>query len=297
MTSLSNVLAPFSELNDLKRIYSAGRTGSAATRLFTTAWTALTDGSRADVVAGWIVGRALAAARLGDIEGALLVAAGVSLADTQQIEQSAMQAVAGAMLTPVQDLIDRGRSVELSPESECPAFVAALSQQPRAGMTCPGQPRILLEPPENHADHCLMVAVYGVLLSSHYHAAPGRVFLAALSHHFHNAGLPDSGFAGEALLGPHLKTVMAHFTDDCLRQLAPALRAEVEQARAILPDANTPDGRAFHAADVIDRVLQLNQYTRAATLTPEQMLDEMELVHAGPVKAFQDDVLRQAGLL
>ena len=109
--------------------------------------------------------------------------------------------------------------------------------------------------------------------------------------------MPDSGFTGEVLLGPHLQTVMAHFIDVCLRQLGPALRAEVERARAILPDAATPEGRAFHAADVLDRVLQLNQYSRAATLTPERMLGEMELVHAGPVKAFQDDVLRRAGLL
>ena len=142
-----------------------------------------------------------------------------------------------------------------------------------------------------------MVAVYGVLLSPRYEAQPGRVFLAALSHHLHNAGLPDSGFTGEMLLGPHLAIAMEHYTELCLQQLGPALRERVEAARALLPDAKTADSRAFHAADVIDRVLQLRQYRRASTLTPERMLDEMELVHAGPVKGFQDEVLRQAGLL
>ena len=52
----------------------------------------------------------------------------------------------------------------------------------------------------------------------------------------------------------------------------------------------------FHAADAIDRVLQISQYRRAGALTASQMLDEMELVHAGPVKTFQDQVLREAGL-
>ena len=240
MTSLSAVLAPFSELNDLKRIYSSGRTGSVATRLFASAWMALTGGISVDAIAGWIAGRALAAARLGDIDRALLLAAGVSSTDAQHIERDAMQAVAGSMLVPIQGLIDRGYLVQPSSHTKCPAFVLALSRQPRAGITCPGRPRIVLEPPENHADHCLMVAIYGMLLSSFYDADPGRVFLAALSHHFHNAGLPDSGFTGEALLGPHLQTVMAHFTSDCLVQLAPALRVEVEQSRAILPDASTP---------------------------------------------------------
>ena len=71
----------------------------------------------------------------------------------------------------------------------------------------------------------------------------------------------------------------------------------MEAARSILPDAATPEGRAFHAADVLDRVLQVEQYRRAADLTRERFLGEMELVHAGPVKAFHDGVLRQAGLL
>lgn len=156
---------------------------------------------------------------------------------------------------------------------------------------------MLLEPPENHAEHCLIAAVYAVLLAPNYKADPTRVFLAALAHHFHNAGMPDSGFTGEMLLGPHLETFVAHHVRACLEQLAFPLREHVEDARAILRDADSPEGRAFHAADVLDRVLQSLQYTRAATLTAEQMLGEMELVHAGPVKAFQDGVLREAGLL
>ncbi|WP_204268457.1 hypothetical protein, partial [Escherichia coli] len=71
-------------------------------------------------------------------------------------------------------------------EGRVPAFVAALAEQPRAGVTCPGKPRILFEPPENHAEHCLVVAVYGVVLSPFYRADPGTVFLAAMAHHFHN---------------------------------------------------------------------------------------------------------------
>ena len=143
----------------------------------------------------------------------------------------------------------------------------------------------------------MMVAVYGVLLAPLYGAERDLVFLAALAHHFHNAGLPDSGFAGEALLGPHLPALADHFTAACLAELPPSLRRDATRARSILADADTPEGRAFHAADAIDRVLQVNQYMRAASLTPAKVLGEMELVHDGPVKAFQDDVLRRVGLL
>ncbi len=80
------------------------------------------------------------------------------------------------------------------------------------------------------------------------------VFLAALAHHLHNAAMPDSGFTGEMLLGEHLDAVIAQANALALAQLPAALRATVEAARRILPDAETPEGRAFHAADVIDRV-------------------------------------------
>ena len=296
--ALSTTIDTLIELNDLKRITSAGRTGSIATRLFHDAWAALNNGASVDMVAGWITGRALAAARLGDIDRSVLVAAGVPEADARAILLEAIEAVAGGPFAAVRPLVE-GMVVRELPDGDlpAPAFVAALSAQPRAGITCPGKPRIMLEPPENHAEHCVVVAVYGVLLARSYEADPGRVFLAGLAHHFHNAGMPDSGFTGEVLLGGHLDTVMAHHNAACLHQLSSPLRGEVERARAILPDADTADGRTFHAADVLDRVLQLNQYMRAAALTPARMLGEMELVHAGPVKAFQDDVLRRAGLL
>ena len=290
-------LGTFVEMNDLKRVYSAGRSGSIATRMFGEAWAALVAGMSAADVAGWITGRALAAARLGDIDLPVLVGAGVPAADARAILLQAAEAVGEAVMAPLRALIEANIKRHPSSGVTSPDFVVALAQQPRAGITCPGKPRILLEPPENHADHCLMVAVYGVVLAPAYEADPGLVFLAALSHHFHNARMPDSGFTGEMLLGRHLETLMIHHTNACLAQLAPDLRSAVVAARTILPNADTAEGRAFHAADVLDRVLQLNQYTQAASLTPERMLGEMELVHAGPVKGFQDDVLRQAGLL
>ena len=242
---------------------------------------------------------ALGAARLGDIDGAILMSAGLNEAEIVGILHAAIEAVGSVLPSTDRRACCRAIAEPLRNPTPVPVpgFVSALERQPRAGITSPGKPRIVLEPAESHAEHCLLVAVYGVLLASSYDADPARVFLAALAHHFHNAGLPDSGFTGEMLLGPHLATVMQHYTAVCLDELDAPLRRAVVDARMILPDAGTPEGRAFHAADVLDRVLQTNQYMRASSLTPGRVLDEMELVHAGPVKAFQDDVLREAGLL
>lgn len=288
----------FVELNDLKRITAAGRSGSIATRLFKQAWGSLVDGIAPAAVALQITGRALAAARLADLDRSLLSEAGLSHPDVSAILHTAIDAVGASLPKPLRQALQRATDQAAGPVSgpRLPAFVEALAVQPRAGMTCPGKPRILLEPPENHADHCLMVAVYGVVLAPVFEADAGTVFLAALAHHLHNAAMPDAGFTGEVLLGEQLGPVIAHFTEAGLRQLMPPLREAVEGARAVLPDALTPEGRAFHAADAIDRVLQISQYGRASALTAGQMLGEMELVHAGPVKTFQDEVLHEAGL-
>ena len=60
-----------------------------------------------------------------------------------------------------------------------PAFAEALIRQPRAGATCPGKPRIVLEPPEGHGDHCMIVAVLACLVAPRFGADPGQAFLAA----------------------------------------------------------------------------------------------------------------------
>ena len=59
----------------------------------------------------------------------------------------------------------------------------------------------------------------------------------------------------------------------------------------------TPEARAFHVGDVLDRVLEIEQHGRAAQLTMAVVLNDYGLVHDGPVKAFHDRVLHDAGLM
>ena len=59
---------------------------------------------------------------------------------------------------------------------------------------------------------------------------------------------------------------------------------------------SVPEAQAFHAADVLDRVLQVHHHARAAAFTADQALVELELVHEGPVQAFHDEVLAASGL-
>ncbi|TXN69594.1 HD domain-containing protein [Methylobacterium sp. WL6] len=280
------------EMNDLKRVRSAGRVGSIAERLFAQGWSALTGGAPAEDVALDVTATALAATRLCDLDAAFLAAAGLPDAAVSGVLVEGFDSVTTALDPHLRDALrDRLRHRAEHPQGTVPGFVAALAQQPRAGVTCPGRPRILLEPPENHAEHCLVVAVYGVVLSPFYRADPATVFLAAMAHHFHNAAMPDAGFTGEMLLGDHLGPIMARTTQWALDELDGPLRGSVERARAVLPDDATAEGRAFHAADCSDRVLQIAQHLRAASLTMGTVLDEMELVHAGPVKGFHDRVL------
>ena len=281
------------EAGDLKRVRSAGRFGSIAERLFARGWAHLTGGVPPEEVALEITATALAATRLCDLDEAFLSAAGLTDEQVTGVLVAGFDAVTEPVDPALRErLRERLRNRREMAEGRVPAFVAALAEQPRAGVTCPGKPRILFEPPENHAEHCLVVAVYGVVLSPFYRADPGTVFLAAMAHHFHNAAMPDAGFTGEMLLGDLLWPVMRETTEWALDELEPELRGEVERARAVLPDDATAEGRAFHAADAIDRVLQIAQHLRGASTTMGQVLDDMELVHAGPVKDFHDRVLR-----
>ena len=180
--------------------------------------------------------------------------------------------------------------------AEPPAFVERLVRQPRAGPTCANKPRVVLLPAESHADHCYVVAVASVLVSPLFGADPTVPFVAAMSHHFFNVVLPDAGDYGDQLLGAHSAPLMAHVTEEVLATLPGALAARVREARRILPHTDTPEARAFHAADTLDRVLEMDAHARAAGFTLSQAMQDLELIHAGPMQAYENAVLAAAGL-
>ena len=174
-------------------------------------------------------------------------------------------------------------------------FIDVLCQQPRAGATKPGKPRLLLTPPEMHSDHCLTTAVFAVLLSPHYGAERAQPFLTGLAHHLHNAVLPDCGFGGEVLLDDWLADIIRRAQDKALADLNGPLARTIRESLAVHENLELAAGRAVSAADVLDRVLDVQWRTRVAHVQDEDILSELELVHAGPIKQFQTDLAARSG--
>ena len=293
--SLASVVPLAAELCDLKRIRDASSPDSLASRLFRRAWAALLAGQAVTEVAMGTTADAVAAARLGGINRAVLLDAGLSEQEAGAVLACSFDEVSAPIDAALAGQLHRHVGQPAYP-GPAPVFAEALIRQPRAGATCPGKPRIVLEPPEGHGDHCLVVAVLAVLLAPRYSADPATAFLAGMAHHLHNAALPDSGFAGEMLLGEHLAPIMQRLFARALATLPAPLRDATAAALAHIQDASTPVGQAFHAADVIDRVLQMRHFDQVARFTVDQALDDMDLVHAGPVQAFHFAVLQDAGL-
>ena len=290
------------EMNDLKRVGTPNQAGSLAQDGFRRAWEALIAGEAPAQVARWELAGAIASARLGAIDAVVLGRVGLDPAQVIAVLKSGIHAVAAGLapevLGPIRDAVDTMPAYRAQfPESgKLPSWVAALARQPRAGATRPGHPRLILEPAENHAEHCYLTAVYAALVALLTGADPAAPFVAALAHHFHNAVLPDSGFAGEELLGEHLGPIMDRLNAEALAELAEPLRATVVEARQLLAHADTPEARAFHAGDVLDRVIQMDQFARVAAFELRQALHDLDLVHPGPLQAMQLAVLADVGL-
>lgn len=292
----AGLLPLFRELGDLKRIHSAGRPGSIASRLFQAAWAGLVSGIDVAEVTLRTTAAAVAAARLGDLDLTKLLELEVDHAAAVAILERAFNAVAAAVAPDLAMSLRNALAAGPLPAGDVPPFVLLLAEQPRAGVTAPGKPRIMLTPAENHAEHSLVVAVYGVLAAPAFGADPVDVFLAGMAHHLHSAAMPDSGYAGEVLLGKHLGTVIATARAQAAAQLSPELRARLDRATAPLASDRTAAARAFHAADVIDRVLEIEQHLAAQRVDMALVLDDYGLVHDGPVKPFHDRVLAAVGL-
>lgn len=290
-------LAPLlREVGDAKRVRVASAPGSLAEQAFSRAWARLVEGEDPEPVALSETAAAVARARLGGVDAEVLRAAGLSGREAAAVLRRAFAEVSGVLHVEVRERLCEALPLVRRPVAPPPLLAGVLNRQPRAGATCPGLPRILVEPPESHGDHCLTVAVYGVLIAPLVGADPVVPFLIGLAHHLHNAFLPDAGFAGEVLLGEHLTRVMNTLEERELTALPVDLADRLRDVLVLRADAVAPASQAFHAADVLDRVLQVHHHARAAGFTATQALDDLELVHAGPVQAFHTGVLAAAGL-
>jgi 5'-deoxynucleotidase YfbR-like HD superfamily hydrolase len=287
--------ALLAELGDLKRVRAAGRSGSLAEQAFLRSWDALAAGADPAAVALHETARALAATRLSAVDADVLCAGGMSASCAAALLRSTVRDIADDAGLADGERLAQAVAVRSRP-GDPPDFASVLCDQPRAGATAPGRPRLVLEPAESHGDHCLTVAVYAVLLAPGYDAEPGACFVAGLAHHLHNAGMPDAGFAGEAALGCELEPLQAAFREQALAQLQRPLRDLARTAARHALEVETAEGRAVVAADVLDRVLQMRHFQRAASFTLDQALDELELVHAGPLQAYGNATVKAAGL-
>ena len=153
----------------------------------------------------------------------------------------------------------------------------------------------MLEPAESHADHSQAVAVAAVLIAGQASADVAAPFLAGLSHHLHNATLPDAGFAAEELLGAHWPALVDQAREQALRELPPRLAAKVRQSLSLVDRADDDLSRAFQTADVFDRVIEAEHFERIARYSLADALGARGLVHAGPLQGFQQSVLALAG--
>ena len=352
MTTISELLPLFRELNDLKRLRIAGATGSIAERLFRRSWARLIAGEPLQTVALSETANAVVAAKLAGIDATVLRVGGLEETAALEVLRRAFDASAdvlptafaahlrahigekqvGSLTIPNVGAIGEVGEVDefggigkvvgskqgtsaaekiegaaagsfeqsasvLEKVNHVPEFVELLARQPRAGATRPGMGRIVLEPTENHAEHCGIVAVNCVLAAAVYGADAGAAFLTGLSHHFHNAYLPDAGDAGDHLLGEHHARLMQTFRERALAQLPGELARNAWASLDSVYRSDTPASKSFQAADSLDRVLEMEWHARSAEFTLGVALEQMDIIHPGPVQAFQLEVMREVGFM
>ena len=295
--SVSNLVPLLWEIGNLKRVRAAHLAGSVAENLFRQAWAQIASGASVRQTALKTAADAVVAAQIGAIDRSVLDSAGLSSVEINEILKRSFDFARALDDDQKNELWQALDSETESREGKVPQFVEMLARQPRSGATKIGAPRLIFDLPENHAEHCLSVAVFAVLLAPVFAADIETVFLAALAHHFHNASLPDAGFAGEEMLGDKLPKVFRAFREKCLQELPAELGGKIRKTFVLIETAAMPEARAFHAADVIDRVLQMRHHAEAAGFTLQYAMEEMELVHAGAIQTFHYEILRAAKLI
>ena len=302
MSDLAQIgeLAPLlRQMNGLKRVKSHGLyLASVADRTFLRGWTRLMAKEDATEVAISETVETVAAVRIAALDANVLRDHGVDAASGRKLVKAAVMEAGGAINPSLRSKLLDAAGTAPEPDFEYPEFIEALLNQPRAGATHPTQPRLFLEPAESHGDHCGMVAAYAVLLSPTFGADVGTVFMIGLAHHLFNASLPDIGFAGDRLLAKFglAEKVTAAAFEKAYEQMDEPLRSTVREALTHTKRVDTPEAKAFHAADVIDRTLEMAWHAESAGFTLADAMGRMNVVHEAPEQLLQRDVLEAAGI-
>lgn len=297
-TAIAEHMGFLREINDVKRLYARNLGSHSYTSLVFFGATKALHCNEPLQAAAWcaaIVG----AARLGAITPSVLRDIEIDRFDRTVILKNSIlahESLAMPLLGCLSDaceLLDQICIENTLPNSD---WASRLAASPRAGATCPGKPRIALEPAEMHSDHCTMVAAYGFLLADTFGADREDAWLIGLCHHLHNAYLPDAGFTGEILLGNHLAPVIDSLRLRVLDTFSGRYRDRVSRLFNEINDLESPLAQTFHAADTIDRVVQMEHYERAARFKVAQALEEFNLVHEGAAQEFQHALLQSIGI-
>ena len=307
------MLQTLSPLQDLKRQQPAHYDQSIASSFFIEAWERFFYGENPEKIALKITAKALIAVILPGFDTHFFAKAKImqdeaNIIFSKVLKEEYQQKLHPELYKKLTEILPESitelyakddlkrEDIDYQYSRKAYAFVDVLCKQPRAGATKPGVDRLLLVPPEMHSDHCLLVAVYAVLLSESFDADIGLPFLTGLAHHLHNAVLPDCGFAGETALGESLATIIRNGREEALKYIPEKSAEQIRKAINNHENLTNPEGRASSAADVLDRVLDIKWRIRAASVTEDDLLGELDLVHDGPIKNFQNQVLHSVGL-
>lgn len=298
------------QLQDLKRIRSAEFAGTFAAHRYRQVLHRLAQGLEGShtlpCFSKFALEETLLAVittRLGALSPEVLRRLGVPSRQIREICQAAFDEHKGAWhgVMPESAFEEMVQASDLSKEllsgnQPLDTLINRLCAEPRAGATAPHKQRVLVVPQESQAEHCYLTAVTAVTLAGYFDADPGQTFTTALLHHLHNAYMPDAGFAGEVLLGESLDSVIWAARQQAFTHLAPPLRELATQAAATMTHLETPLARVVNAADAIDRVLQTRFHQQMAAFDAKRVQRELNLVHEGPLQAFQNAVLQTLGV-
>ncbi len=297
LDALPDLLPLFRQIVDLKRLRTAeAPSSSLAERLFLRAWTRLLAGKAVEAVALRETAAALVATRLAGIDAGVLAGHSLAKRDRQSLLAKALRDAAAPLGQGLAQRLEAALPDADHSAADAPPFALRLADQPRAGVTCPGKPRLVLAPAESHADHCASVAVLAACLAPLAGADPAEAFLVGIVHHLHNATLPDAGHAGDVFLSTHGAQLMDAAQQRVWPAIPEPLRRRAQKALAHTQTLGTPEAYAFQAADVLDRVLEIEWHARSARFTMDEVLGEMNLVHEGFAEKLHAEVLEAGGL-
>lgn len=180
---------------------------------------------------------------------------------------------------------------------ESDKWLVMLCQTTRSGYAGLNVVKCIPVPTEKEAEHSLVCALITAVLCRLHNEPSELSCIVSLFHHLRCLAIPNCDHEADVILGQWSDDIREYTHHEIVRSFPDKLQKILHRSFSAYKEGHQGPARRYYEADILDRTLQLNYYSRMNRLQNREVMTDYDFFNGEPLKSFQLEVLKDFGLL